>query len=106
MLGQDVGALLGFEDEAVAAIEVDAAGGVPRLVLAVGDTALEAVGAGAAEGGVRGVEAEQGAEFDQEGLGVGALGLPGGRPAFDKGLDGVGDGAAPTMPGPCGTPLL
>ena len=64
-LWRRVGALLGFEDEAVPPVEVDPPRGLPLVGLAMRHAALEAVWAAAAARGLRPLDAEQVAELDR-----------------------------------------
>ena len=86
-LWQRVGALLGFQDEAVPPVEVDAPRGLSLVRLAMRHAALEAVRPAAAARRLGPLDAEQVAELDEERRRVGALGLLGRRPACDECLD-------------------
>lgn len=85
-------ALLGFEDEGAAAVEVYAPGGDGAVGPGTVDAALEDVGIlGVVRlGGIGPREVEEVAEFEEEELGIGALGSAGVFPAGDEGLDGGG----------------
>ncbi len=77
--------LFGFEDEAGALVEVDAAFGGGAVVEVFGDGEFE--GVTLIEIVVGAFDAEKVGEFAEEGLAVGALGGGGGGPALNKGLD-------------------
>ena len=79
-IGDFIRALFRFEDEAAALVEVDAAFGDGAIAM-VGDyVALEYVGVvmNFRTGGVGPVDAEEIAEFREEGLAVGAFACAGG----------------------------
>ena len=89
------GVLLGLKDEAVAAVEVDAAGGrLGGAAMMEGDGALKdvGVGLGVGTGGVGTRDAEQVAKLGEEEDVVGALGGLGVGPAGDELGDGGGAG--------------
>ncbi len=84
-------ALFGFEDEVVAAVEVDEIGGGGAVGCGDGDGAVEDVVVfGVVGGGGVGMgELEEVAEFGEEELVVGAFGAAGGVPAGEE--DGEGE---------------
>lgn len=82
-----VAALFGFEDEAAAFVEVDAAGGGGAVGVAEGDGAFEDVGVGSeiARGGLGAGDVEEVGEFGKEELVVSAFSGGGGLPAGYEG---------------------
>jgi hypothetical protein len=94
-------ALLGFEDEAAALVEVDAAEGLGAVRVDEHDAAFEDVGIGIVFllRGLGAGDFEQIAELaEKEGV-VGAFGAARGGPAIDEGLDGVAGHAALSQTG-------
>jgi hypothetical protein len=93
-LPRRVDALLGFQAEAPAPIEVGPAGRGGVIPLAVGDAALIAIIPERAGGGVWSVDTDKIAELTEKARITGALRLLGSIPSGDEGTDGVAVGRA------------
>ena len=89
-----VRALFGLEDEAPALVQVDVAGGGGAVAVVEDDASLEDVGVLVVFGlgGFGPLDAEDGAEFGEEKLVVGAFGRARGPPPGDECVDGLGVG--------------
>jgi hypothetical protein len=85
-------ALFGFEDEAAAFIEIDAAGAGSAVAVVEVNGAFKDVGVLriVGNGGIGTGDAEDVAEFGEEELVIGAFGCAGVLPAADEGRGGVG----------------
>jgi len=88
------GVLFGLEDEAAAAVEVDAAGGGAAVGVVERHGALEdvGVGLGVGAGGIGARHLQHVAQLGEEELVVGAFGSLRAGPTLDKGVEGRGNG--------------
>lgn len=93
--------LLGFEDEALAVIQIDVAAGHAAVGMADLDPALEHVGVapGVVAGRLRLRQVQRGAQLGQEDLPVGPLAAEIAAPTGDKGFEPFGGGVREVVGG-------